>query len=94
MSGGSWVANGPILKEGHRLYLVTVKLPKIPGHNPVSKQSGRCQCEINEHCTDKTGQHHTVAVSAPDINRAEQAVRDRGYTHITRVEVCWVIETH
>lgn len=55
------------------------------------KSAGQCPVPLNDHCTDNTGEHHTVVVFASDYAKAEQVVRDNGFEHITRVEKCWVI---
>lgn len=66
-------------------FLVTVKLPKNPEHNPREKKTGRCPVN-GEPCTDVTGEHHTFLADLTDMNAED--VRDL-YTeiyHVTRVE--------
>lgn len=67
------------------VFLVTIKLPRNPKHNPQNKIVGRCP--FSDECTDSTGEHHTGIVSA-----SEQAVVEMMYGpegmghHITRIE--------
>lgn len=61
-------------------YLVTVKLPKNPDHNPRDKKTGICA--VSARCTDVTGEHHTVY--AKDYEAVEALLEKFG--HITRVE--------
>lgn len=60
-------------------YLVTVKLPKNPAHNPRAKVTG--QCPFSDECTDVTGEHHSFLTGADGL----AALREEG-THVTRVE--------
>ena len=74
--------------------LVTVKLPRNPEHDPRRKVTGPCPVNGSV-CTDVTGEHHTVAVSAPPgcaesaaIAGAEAFIRAaRPGIHITRSEI-------
>lgn len=62
------------------MYVVTVKLPRDPNHDPRNKKTGKCP--VSEHCTDVTGQHHSfVVVGDADLEWAKET-----YEHITRVE--------
>jgi hypothetical protein len=61
-------------------YLVTVKLPKNPAHNPRAKQTG--PCPFSDECTDVTGEHHTFLTNAAGL-----AELRTGDTHVTRVEL-------
>lgn len=70
-----WVVGAP----APHAYLVTIKLPKNPDHNPHDKKLGRC--EVSPLCSDSTGEHHTVLAHG---NLEVDALR-RSY-HITRVE--------
>jgi hypothetical protein len=56
------------------IYLVTVKLPRDPAHNPAKKVTGTCQ-------------HHTLAVGAANPEAAANAVGEY-FPHIIRVEAC------
>lgn len=56
------------------MYLVTVKMPKNPDHNPRDKKTG--PCPVNEKpCSDVTGEHHTFLASLDDDLSVED-VRD------------------
>jgi hypothetical protein len=68
------------------IYLVTVKLPRDPAHNPAKKVAGTCPVS-GLSCTDVTGQHHTLAVGAANPEAAANAVGEY-FPHITRVEAC------
>lgn len=67
-------------------YLVTVKLPKNPEHNPRDKKTG--PCPVNGlPCTDVTGEHHTVLVKLDDVDaEGVREIYQAVYTHVTRVE--------
>ena len=71
--------------EREFLYLVTVKLPKSPEHNPRRKQFGACPVN-GEPCSDTTGEHHTILVRSTKggdyVTKSAQAK----YGHVTRVE--------
>lgn len=71
--------------EREFLYLVTVKLPKNPVHNPRRKIFGACPVN-GEPCSDTTGEHHTILVRSTKggdyVTKAAQAK----YGHVTRVE--------
>jgi len=62
-------------------WIVTVRLPKNPEHDPTNKKMGKCP--FSEHCTDVTGEHHSFLTSG----YTEEEVRElfKVY-HITRVE--------
>ena len=64
-------------------YLVTIKLPRNPEHNPVDKLTG--PCVASPHCTDMTGQHHTLLIEAADDGDAVRQASTLGL-HITRIE--------
>jgi hypothetical protein len=61
------------------LFLVTIKLPKNPNHNPHAKVIGECPFGT---CTDSTGEHHTGVVRTLD---EAEGFRE-AYRHITRIE--------
>lgn len=63
-------------------YLVTVKLPKNPAHDPRNKKAGPCPVS-GRYCSDTTGEHHTLLW---DGSREEVDVAFGKY-HITRVEL-------
>jgi hypothetical protein len=60
-------------------WLVTVKLPKNPAHDPRAKRTG--PCPFSNECTDVTGEHHSFLTGAEGL----EALRADG-THITRTE--------
>ncbi len=66
-------------------FVITVKLPKNPEHNPREKKTGPCPV-TGLPCTDVTGEHHSMVRDHPGLT-AEQ-VRDLYATefHVTRVE--------
>ncbi len=72
-------------RERENFYLVTVKLPKNPEHNPRRKIFGACPVN-GEPCSDVTGEHHTILVRSAKggdyVTKAAQAK----YGHVTRVE--------
>lgn len=71
--------------ETYHTYLVTVKLPKNPVHNPRKKLFGACPAN-GEPCTDITGEHHTFLVRSMDgMDVVMQKAREK-YGHVTRVE--------
>jgi hypothetical protein len=61
-------------------YLVTVKLPKNPAHNPRAKQTG--QCPFSDECTDVTGEHHSFLTNAEGVAQ----LRENG-PYLTRAEL-------
>lgn len=67
------------------LFLVTVRLPKNPEHNPRDKKTGPCPVD-GKPCTDVTGEHHTFLTDLDDIGA--EGVREiyQGIYHVTRVE--------
>lgn len=66
-------------------YLVTVKLPKNPEHNPRNKITGPCPVN-GEPCSDVTGEHHTILMRSPRDIRAVAEMAAELYGHVTRVE--------
>lgn len=67
------------------LFIVTIKLEAGVEHNPEHKQEGKCPCEENLLCTDKTGKHHSFLLEADNIEQVKRKI-PREYTHITRIE--------
>lgn len=67
-----------------KTYLVTVKLPKNPAHDPRSKVTGECPVS-GKQCTDVTGEHHTVTWRDTSIEAALAHLFGE-YSHITRIE--------
>ena len=72
------------LSERTYPYLVTVKVPKNPEHNPRSKVIGPCPVN-GEPCSDVTGEHHTILVRSASLMSATLESRAK-YGHVTRVE--------
>jgi hypothetical protein len=64
-------------------YLVTTKLPRNPDHDPKSKRTGACIA--SPHCTDVTGEHHTMLIEAADDTDILVQAGKLGL-HITRIE--------
>lgn len=66
-------------------YIVTIKLPKHPLHDPNNKKSGKCL--ISAHCTDVTGAHHSTLLrnSSASIEQVRQKYEELG-VHVTRIE--------
>ena len=64
---------------GFGRYLVTIKLPRNPDHNPRDKKTG--PCPTSTECTDSTGEHHTFLL---ETDRLFMALAR--YEHVTRVE--------
>lgn len=60
-------------------YVVTVKYPKQPGHDPKNKRTG--ECPVSSACTDVAGEHHSFLVTTDDLDRVLS-----NYEHVTRVE--------
>lgn len=68
-------------------YLVTVKLPKNPMHNPRNKVTGVCPVNDKQTCTDVTGEHHTALYNAPEhMNILDVRAYWADHYHVTRVE--------
>jgi hypothetical protein len=65
------------------IYLVTVKLPRNPNHDPRNKKTGPCPV-FGGTCTDVTGEHHTGALVADTLEDAQKILD--GNLHITRIE--------
>lgn len=73
-------------------FIITVKLPKTPGHDGRNKQTG--PCPVNGlPCTDVTGEHHTFLAdleghSLDGREMDAEGVRDlySDQFHVTRVE--------
>jgi hypothetical protein len=62
-------------------FIVTVRLPKNPEHDPHNKKTGSCL--FSQFCTDVTGEHHSFVVSCG----TEEEIREKFKSHrITRIE--------
>ena len=66
-------------------YVITVKYPRNPDHNPRDKKTGLCP--HSSECSDSTGAHHSFIVMAYSMSHAVLIV-DKHYPkiHITRIE--------
>lgn len=67
------------------LFLVTVKLPKNPEHNPRDKKTGPCPVN-GKSCTDVTGEHHTFLADVDGVSAEDLREMYRGLYHVTRIE--------
>lgn len=67
-----------------KLYLITVRLPKNPDHDPRNKVVGECPLSSGE-CTDVTGEHHTMLLGSGET-ASEIHERLTKQFHVTRVE--------
>lgn len=70
-----------------RKFIVTVKLPKNPDHNPHNKVTGPCPLDASRRktCTDVTGEHHSELVYLSSIEEAMRLYKENGF-HVTRIE--------
>lgn len=66
-------------------YLVTVKLPRNPDHDPNNKVTGVCPA-FGTYCTDVTGAHHTVLVRNIGSAVAARIEYELMGFHVTRIE--------
>jgi len=64
------------------LFIVTVRLPKSPGHDPQRKQYG--ECWASDVCTDATGEHHSFL--ATGTSAAGVLAEQPPGLHVTRIE--------
>jgi hypothetical protein len=66
-------------------YIVTIKLPKDPLHDPSNKKSGKCL--VSTHCTDVTGAHHSTLLrdSSASVDQVLAKYEELG-VHVTRIE--------
>lgn len=66
------------------LFIVTVKLPRNPEHNPREKKTWPCPVQPEVTCTDATGEHHSyLAWGGLSVVYAQA---ERRWGHVTRVE--------
>ena len=64
-------------------YIVTIKLPRNPNHDPHNKVTGTCPASLDgETCTDVTGEHHSLLVR----DQEAMDVWLNSGVHVTRVE--------
>lgn len=64
------------------LYVVTVKDPKNPDHDPSNKKTG--SCTVTDFCTDMTGAHHSfVVITNRTPDEIKKALLPK---HVTRIE--------
>lgn len=71
-------------------YIVTVKLPRNPNHDPHNKLNGPCPA-TGKLCTDVTGEHHSVLIKAVSAQAAMLEAQLHG-VHVTRAELLGSIE--
>lgn len=69
------------------LFIVTVKIPKNPEHNPREKKTGPCPVN-GKPCTDVTGEHHTLLFLSerPETTAEDVRAYYQADYHVTRVE--------
>lgn len=67
------------------VFLVTVRLPKNPEHNPRDKKTGACPVN-GKLCTDVTGEHHTFLTELDEGSAEDVREIYQGIYHVTRVE--------
>lgn len=73
-------------------YVVTIKDPKNPKHNPHNKITG--MCSRSDVCTDSTGEHHSFVLETDlDPDEVIAALKSAG-THVTRVEEAAIVRWH
>jgi hypothetical protein len=70
-----------------RQFIVTIKLPRNPHHNPKNKITGGCPFSPDGsiECTDTTGEHHSKLVEGLSVEEVTSRYTQGGY-HVTRVE--------
>lgn len=68
--------------QGGKDFMVTVKLPRNPNHDPKNKVTGKCPMGDGI-CTDVTGEHHTILVQGTTMDWINDYFAGR---HITRIE--------
>lgn len=73
------------------MWIVTVKLPRNPLHNPHNKRTSVCPLDINERnvaCSDALGQHHSFIVEAAGgVEGVRQWLTDNApHLQVTRIE--------
>lgn len=64
-------------------FIVTVKDPKNPDHDPQNKKTGACKWSTV--CTDVTGEHHSFLADAESAQKILDQYKRNGI-HVTRVE--------
>jgi hypothetical protein len=65
-------------------FIVTVKMPRNPAHDPRNKLTGPCPSN-GAWCSDQTGEHHSLlmeARSADDVRNYLTMIK----VHVTRIE--------
>ena len=62
-------------------WIVTIKLPRHPDHDPHNKISGDCPVH-GATCTDLTGQHHSFLIRDTDLWKLDTIEN----LHVTRIE--------
>lgn len=68
------------------MFIITVKMPKNPDHDPKNKVTGKCPVGLGI-CTDSTGEHHSyLDMESRTIEEAHDNAVSLGADHITRIE--------
>lgn len=68
------------------MFMVTVKLPKRPDHDPQNKRTGECPASPGKLCSDVTGEHHTVLWEGDSMAEAHRWWTNAEHQHVTRIE--------
>lgn len=64
-------------------FIVTVRQPKQPGHDPHNKKTG--VCTWSNYCTDVTGEHHSYLFIGTEEDARDSATLIDG-ARLTRLE--------
>lgn len=67
-------------------FIVTIKLPRNPDHNPRNKMEGICPVS-GARCTDVTGEHHSYIQEGESVEEVVAEFREKHpKVHVTRIE--------
>jgi hypothetical protein len=72
-----------VVQDGKKIFIVTVKLPLAPEHDPQHKKIGNCL--VSDYCTDVTGEHHSFLDWDVSAERLRTRLSEK-FRHITRIE--------
>lgn len=70
------------------VFIVTIRLPKLPDHNPKHKITRLCRYGPGQ-CTDSMGEHHSFLHIGGDKDTVEKVrilYEEHHNYHVTRVE--------